>query len=221
MDNRSEVLRDEYELRFSGSADYRDAVWKILYTNFFHKFVDSSSPLLDLGAGWGEFSRHAVAPKKYAMDLNPECGRRLAGYSEFLMQDCSRPWPFKGPELGTVFTSNFLEHLPDKAAVDRTLAESFRCLRRGGKIICMGPNIKYLAGPYWDFWDHYVALTELSLAEVLTMRGFKVTHRIGRFLPYTMSDGSKPPLIALRAYLKLKFAWRVFGKQFLVVAEKP
>lgn len=220
MDDRSDVLRHEYELRFTGSEVYRESVWKILYSDFFHEYVDASAPLLDLGAGWGEFSRQAVATRKYAMDLNPDCGRRLAGHAEFLMQDCSTTWPLQDDVLGTVFTSNFLEHLPDKISVERTLEEAFRCLRPGGRIVCMGPNIKYLAGPYWDFWDHHVQLTELSLAEVLTMKGFRVTHRIDRFLPYTMSDGRRPPLIALKAYLRLRFAWRFFGKQFLVIAEK-
>lgn len=59
------------------------------------------------------------------------------------------------------------------------------------------------------------------MAEALSLRGFCVTEKIDRFLPYTMSGGKNPPLFTLKLYLKLRFAWRLFGKQFLVVAEKP
>jgi hypothetical protein len=85
----------------------------------------------------------------------------------------------------------------------------------------MGPNIKYLPGAYWDFWDHYVPLTEASLKEALITRGFTVDVCIGRFLPYTMSDGRRYPLALLRAYLRLPLAWRFLGKQFLVVGVRP
>jgi len=84
----------------------------------------------------------------------------------------------------------------------------------------MGPNIKYLPGAYWDFWDHYVILTELSLREALETRGFRIDLCLGKFLPYTMAGGPRYPLAFLRAYLRLPLAWRMFGKQFLVIASK-
>ena len=56
---------------------------------------------------------------------------------------------------------------------------------------------------------------------MLKLEGFEISECIDRFLPYSMSQGSTPPLAFLKLYLKLPFAWKVFGKQFLVVAEKP
>jgi SAM-dependent methyltransferase len=120
-----------------------------------------------------------------------------------------------------VFTSNFFEHLPDKATLGKTLDQALRCLKPGGKLIAMGPNIKFLPGIYWDFWDHYLPLTEISLSEGLMTRGFEVTLCLDRFLPYTLARTRRYPLIFLKVYLRLKPAWRFFGKQFLVVAEKP
>jgi hypothetical protein len=46
----------------------------------------------------------------------------------------------------------------------------------------MGSNIKYLPEMYWDFWDHYLPLTERSLQEVLELVGFKVERCIPKFL---------------------------------------
>jgi hypothetical protein len=93
-------------------------------------------------------------------------------------------------------------------------------LKPGGRFIAMGPNIKYIPGAYWDFFDHYVELTELSLAEALLNCGFEIEKQVGRFLPYTMSQGSQYPVWMLRVYLALPLAWPIFGKQFLVVGRK-
>lgn len=221
MDQRSTVLQEEYKQRFQGADLYRDLVWKILCCDFFSKYISTNSTLLDLGAGWGEFSRNINVSKKYAMDLNPECGKRVAGYSTFLQQDCSLAWPIEDGALDIVFTSNFLEHLPKKELVEKTLKEALRCLKPGGKLICLGPNIKFVPGAYWDYWDHFIPFTEESIAEVLSLKGFRVIEKVDRFLPYTMSNGKKPPLFALKIYLKFPFIWRFFGKQFLVIAEKP
>jgi len=69
-----------------------------------------------------------------------------------------------------------------------------------------------LPGEYWDCYDHSLALTELSLGEVLTETGFTLEEQIPWFLPYTMSPGGQSPVWMLRLYLKLKFAWPLFGK---------
>ena len=84
----------------------------------------------------------------------------------------------------------------------------------------MGPNIRFLSDAYWDFWDHYIPLSDLSLVEGLSLTGFAVQQSVPRFLPYSMSQGFTPPLAAVSLYLKLPWAWRFFGKQFLVIAQK-
>jgi SAM-dependent methyltransferase len=155
------------------------------------------------------------------MDLNPDVHKRAAQGIVVLEQDCSEPWPVPKEELDAVFTSNFLEHLPNKAAVSTVLSNAYKCLKHGGRFIAMGPNIKYLPGAYWDFFDHYVELTELSLAEALKNGGYQIENLTARFLPYTMSHGRQYPTWMLRLYLAMPAAWPIFGKQFLVVGRKP
>ena len=213
-------LQKEYSRRFSVLQEYRNEVWKILTADYFQTLIPPDSTVLDLGSGWGEFINNIRAAKKYGMDLNPEGRRRLGADVEFLEQDCSKEWQVAEGSLDCVFTSNFFEHLPDKSALRDTLMQVRRCLKPGGQIICMGPNIKYLPGLYWDFWDHYLALTELSLKEGLELLDFRVEKCLGRFLPYTMAAGKNPPLALVRMYLKMPFVWPLAGKQFLVVARK-
>ena len=222
MPDKSRALEDEYHRRFGERAGYRDAVWKVLCRDFFSRYIPASSTVLDLGAGWGEFTRNVEAREKYAMDLNPETGRRVEGFGRFLQQDTSEPWPLPDASLDVVFTSNFLEHLPTKDAIEATIRESVRCLKPGGTMVCLGPNARYAGGAYWDFWDHHTALTHLSVAEVLELNGLRVRENVPRFLPYTMSGTRRPtPIFMVRAYLRLPIAWPLFGQQFLVVASKP
>lgn len=218
--NKTEALQDEYRMRFSKIEQYRNAVWKILCEEYFSIFISSEAHVLDLGSGWGEFINNVKAAKRYAMDLNPDAGRRLDGETRFLHQDCSKEWQIQSESLDVVFTSNFLEHLPDKAHVEYAISEAYRCLKYDGLIICLGPNIKYVPGAYWDFWDHFIPVTELSLSELLKLKGFSIQLSIPRFLPYSMSTGRTPPLFFVKLYLRLSILWPVFGKQFLVVGRK-
>lgn len=84
----------------------------------------------------------------------------------------------------------------------------------------MGPNIKLVPGAYWDFWDHYIPLTESSLSEALENRGFRVERKESALLPYTMAGKRPAPLPLIRIYLALPILWHLIGRQFLVVAVK-
>lgn len=212
-------LEKIYRARFSGKTDYRDRVWKVL-APFFSQWFPQNGSILDLGAGYCEFINNAQAGTKYAMDLNPDVGNRAASGITVLQQDCSLAWPIPEDHLDAVFTSNFLEHLPDKSTINSVLSNVYRHLKPGGRIISLGPNIKFLPGAYWDFYDHFVELTELSLAEALSNCNFEIEKCLDRFVPYTMSQGRQYPVWVLKLYLSSPWIWPFFGKQFLVVARK-
>lgn len=155
------------------------------------------------------------------MDMNPDTRKFLQPRVTFLKQDCSSPWKIPPRSLDLVFTSNFFEHLPDKESLKKTLQQALRALRPGGRLVALGPNIRLVPGAYWDFWDHYLPLTEHSLSEIGRLTGFSLEKALAATLPYSMSQGFQPPLCAVRVYLALPFLWRFFGKQFLVVLRKP
>jgi SAM-dependent methyltransferase len=219
--NNTRDLQRIYSARFAPNLAYRQKIWNILVPSFFQKYISPDDAVLDLGCGYGEFINTVLCKKKFAMDLNPDAPRHLDSSIQFLEQDCSAHWQLENGSLNVVFTSNFFEHLPDKAALRRTLDEIFRCLLPGGKLIAIGPNIKHLPGKYWDFWDHHLPLTDASLKEGLIIRGFEIEKCIPKFLPYTMVDRGRYPDAILKLYLHLPFAWQIFGKQFLVVAARP
>ena len=213
-------LQRLYEKRFAGQRQYRNSIWRILVDNYFARWIPQRAAVLDLGCGHCEFINNVRSETRFGMDLNPDSVQQATPGVRILSQSCSETWALPDNSLDVVFSSNFFEHLYTKQDLRATLLQAWRCLRPGGRIIAMGPNIRYLPGEYWDFYDHYLALTELSLGEVMTETGFTLEEQIPRFLPYTMSRGRQRPLWMLRLYLMLTFAWSLLGKQFLVVARR-
>jgi len=214
-------LQKIYAQRFNKNKEYRVRVWKVIIDSFLSNHIDKSATVLDLGCGYGEFINNVDAQKKYAMDLNPNVSDYLNPEVELFEQDCSSEWPLDDNSLDVIFTSNFFEHLPDKKTLGETLDQAYRCLKQNGILIAIGPNIRFLAGEYWDFWDHYLPLTEISLSEALINRDYIIENSWSRFLPYTMVGKKEIPAALIRIYLHAKLAWKFFGKQFLVIARKP
>ena len=213
-------LQRLYEKRFAGKSAYRDKVWRVLVDEYFARWLSPGADVLDLGCGHCEFINNVRSEKRFGMDLNPDTVQQAAPGVQILAQNCSQPWAMPDDSLDIVFTSSFFEHLYTKHDLRNTLMQTWRCLRPGGRIIALWPNTRYLPGEYWDFYDHYLSLTELLLGEVMAETGFTLEEQIPRFLPYTISKGGQSPVWMLSLYLRLKFAWPLFGKQFLLVARK-
>jgi len=214
-------LEKTYHRRFDAALEYRNSVWRVLVRDFFSRYVRPTDRVLDLGCGYGQFINHVECARGYGMDLNPASRQALKSGVVFLEQDCSVRWAIEPESLDLVFTSNFFEHLPTKDHLSKTVDEAFRCLRPGGRLIAMGPNAKVIQGAYWDFFDHHIPLTELSLQEALELAGFHSLEVIGRFLPPTMVGLREYPTFLISVYLKMSWLWRWFGGQFLVIVEKP
>ncbi len=218
--NAPDSLSRQYQRRFSEQEEYRKLVWIAIIQKVLNPYLRDATSVLDLGCGWGEFINNVDFIEKRAMDLNPDTASHLEDGIEFLHQNCASPWPLPDDSLDLVFSSNFLEHLPDKQHIEDTLDEVFRCLKPGGRCILIGPNIRFLPGEYWDFWDHHVPLSDRSLVEILELKGMNIERCVPRFLPYTMSDGRNPPVALVKLFLSLPIFWPALGKQFLIVAQK-
>lgn len=215
-------LKRLYDMRFTqaGTAK-RIAVWKVLCSSFFSKLIPRDATVLDLACGYGEFINNIEAGAKYAVDLNKDSPAHVNPEVTFVAASALDLSALPQGAFDVVFTSNFLEHFHSKSDLDRLFQEVVKLLKPGGKFIVVGPNIKYAYKEYWDYYDHYLPLSHLSLAEGLELAGLRVERVVPRFLPYTMQGRTPTAGFLIRAYLALPFAWRFMGKQFLVVARKP
>ena len=137
-----------------------------------------------------------------------------------MQQSVCERYPLPDASVDFVFTSNLMEHLPDKPGVEQMIREVHRVLKPGGHFVMMGPNIQVIPGSYWDFWDHLVPISELSLIECLECLGFRITNSWGRFLPYTTKSSIPKASWLVSLYLKCPWIWGFMGQQFLVRATK-
>ncbi len=208
-----------YEYRFRGiDQRRRDDVWVAL-APMLHELLGRPERVLDPAAGRCEFINAVPAAERWAVDAVAyeegiaREGTRLI-VSEIMEADLPRDY------FGGVWVSNFLEHLLSQEAVAAFLERMRECVAPGGRIAVMGPNFRYCAREYFDFADHTVVLTERGVEEHLYAAGFEIREVHPQFLPYTFT-GSLPSHPALvRAYLRFPLAWRILGKQFLVIAER-
>ena len=217
-----EHLAELYRNRFPEKELARkNEVWKVICANYFQKFIAPSATVVDVACGYGEFINNISAGEKIGVDLNRDSRQHLASDVRFVHLSATELASQLEGEADVVFTSNFLEHLPDKNTLELLLEQIKLTLKPGGLYLIMGPNLRYLPGEYWDFYDHHLGLTHASLCEVLAIKGFAVEQCVDRFLPYTTRGALPTHPLLVRAYLALPLAWRFLGKQFFIVARKP
>lgn len=219
--DRADQVRRIYDRRFDAAArSQKDVVWKIVVERFLQRWVPADATVLDVGCGFGEFLNHIECRRRIGVDMNPESASFLDSNIEFHCADATNLKILPAQSVDVVFTSNFMEHLPSKDAVHGVVAEAHRVLIPGGSFIALGPNVRFIPGAYWDYWDHLVPISDRSLVELLESSGFDVTDCYPRFLPYeTRSWAPKIPFL-VRLYLEIPLAWRLMGAQFLVRARK-
>jgi hypothetical protein len=91
----------------------------------------------------------------------------------------------------------------------------------GGRIAVLGPNFRYCPKEYFDCADHELALTHVAVAEHLYAAGYEIERIIPRYLPYSFRGVLPPSPTLTRRYLQTPLAWRILGKQFLVIGRRP
>jgi len=218
---RPDDLQRMYDRRFGPEARRAKAeVWKVIVEDYLQRWIRPEDRVLDVGCGMGEFLNHVRCARRAGIDLNPSMQANLAPGIEFHAGDVRDLSFLADGSQDVVFTSNLLEHLPSKADVEKLLREAARVLRSGGHLVALGPNLRFLPGVYWDYWDHLVPITDRSLVEVLETIGFETVDEIPRFLPYTTRSWLPKSPALLRLYLRVPIAWRFLGGQFLVRAKK-
>jgi len=212
-----------YEHRFPAHVHAQRArLWQVLCRRVLQRFIRPEDVVIDLGAGMCEFINHVQCKRKIAIDAHPRARSFAAPGVHVIVGEVLQVLDRIGDAVtDVVFCSNFLEHLPDKKHVSRVLAEVYRILVPGGRLLVIQPNIRVAYREYWDFFDHYVPLSDRSLREAVEAAGFEVILLKPRFLPFTTVTRWPKPAWLFRLYLSLPPLQWLLGKQLLLVAAKP
>ncbi|MGB3265866.1 MAG: methyltransferase domain-containing protein [Microcoleus sp.] len=215
-------LKKLYANRFdSRQMQAKVALWKVLIDEFLQDYVPPESAVLDIGGGYCEFINQIWADKKCLIDLNPDSKLFANSDVKILNVDvlnCGNKSVF-AEQFDRIFISNFFEHLRNKEELVEIISFCFDALKPSGSLLVIQPNFKYSYKEYYDFIDHQLPITHLSLQELLQTVGFEIDLIIPRFLPFSTKGRPASPLL-LKIYLKLPFLWRFLGGQMFVKASK-
>jgi SAM-dependent methyltransferase len=208
-----------YEYRFRNvEQPARLAVWAEIAPFLFEQ-MGRPERVLDPAAGRCEFINSVPAAERWAVDEVAHTKQIADPKVKLLISDIMNASLPEGYFDG-VFVSNFLEHLASQDAVAAFLEMMRECMAPNGCLAIMGPNFRYCAREYFDMADHTVILTHNAVAEHLYAAGFDVTTVTPRFLPYSFAGRLPPSPRLVRLYLRTPGAWRLLGKQFLVLGRK-
>lgn len=209
-----------YEYRFANiNHNKKNIVWKEV-SRYIYNLTNQPETVLDPAGGMCEFINNISSKEKWAIDLNEDFISIYADKSVKKIIGNNLTVDLPQDHFDLVFISNFLEHLESQEQVAEFLERMFQSVKKNGFIAVMGPNFKYAFREYFDFADHTVCLSELGVAEHLVGAGFNVSKIYPRFLPLSFRGGLPVNKFLVQTYLQLPFAWRFFGKQFLLVAQK-
>ncbi len=215
------VVSSIYRHRWTGAElEPVRAVWVVLVRDFFQALIPDGAAILDVGCGFCHFINNVRGAERVGVDANPEA-RAFAGDGvRFIQSSDLTLSEIPDDHFDVVFLSNFLEHLRSGDDVLSLLSRIRELLKTGGRVIILQPNFRLLGAAYFDFIDHKTILTDSSMREALEVAGFAIDKTIVRFLPYTTKSRMPSSPTLVRLYLRMPFAWRLFGKQSLFVARK-
>lgn len=213
------LLPELYDARFDErEVSAKDAVWREI-VRFLQRYVVPDAPVLDLACDRGHFIRWAEGSERWATDIRDMRSALPEGVRFVQASGLDLASVVPNGYFGTVFMSNYLEHLESSDAVIEQLAVARQLLRPAGRVVVLQPNIRLVGPRYWDFIDHKVALTERSLLEAAELAGLRTVDLITRFLPYSTKGRLPADPRLVRAYLRFRPAWWLMGRQTLLVGE--
>jgi SAM-dependent methyltransferase len=204
-----------HQIRFSYDAR-RAAPWRAI-ARYLQQWVDPDANLLELGAGYGEFSKSIRAARKWALDNNLALIEHWGVGITPLIQQALERLPLGSGSIGTVFASNFFEHFTQEEGRE-ILSEAWRVLRPGGRLIVVQPNFRLEPRRYFDDYTHKTIYTDNGFRDFLLSQGWKIAHIEPRFTPFSMK--SRFPTAEWLVRLYLASPVRPLAGQFLVVAER-
>lgn len=209
-----------YRFRHRGvDQSRRQLVWNEI-GGYIDGLLGRPARVLDPAAGRGEFINAISAEERWVIDATDYSEADLPPGVKTIVGDAldvELPPGF----FDAIFVSNLLEHFLTQDDVARFLVRMRAALAPNGRIAVMGPNFKYCPKEYFDCADHTLALTHVAVEEHLYAAGYELERVVPRFIPYSFR-GILPPSPALtRWYLRMPLAWRVLGKQFLLVGRNP
>lgn len=204
-----------FETRLAADPN-REVVWRHI-CDYLRRWISPNHDVLELGAGWCDFSNAIKARNVTAMDLDAVVLSSAGADVRAVVGDCTDLSRFADSSFDDVFASNLLEHL-ERADTLRLLREAHRVLRPGGRLLLVQPNFRLNPNEYFDDYTHVAIYSDRSLRDLLTSQGWDVQHVAPRFLPLTMKSRASRLTFLVPWYLRSPL--KPLAGQMLLVASR-
>lgn len=204
-----------FDTRYTEDAR-RAPVWRHI-ARYLSRWIPADADVLELGAGYCDFSNAVQARSRTAVDQDPAFIRHAAPGVTTFVSSCHDLSAVADSSVDVVFASNLFEHL-ERPVLLETLAEIRRVLRERGRLVLVQPNFRLRPKEYFDDYTHVAVFTDRSLPDLLEAEGFRRRHVEARFLPLTMKSRLAFGHRLVPLYLRLP--WRPLAGQMLVVADR-
>jgi ubiquinone/menaquinone biosynthesis C-methylase UbiE len=195
----------------------RFLVWKAI-SEFIQQFIDEKNDaILDIGSGYCDFINNIVCKKKFAVDINKDCGLFCAKDVIFYRSSITNLEKIKPNSIDVIFASNLLEHFTD-AELELVLKELRRVLKKKSRVIVLQPNYKYAYKEYFDDYTHKKIFSHVSIIDFFESNGFKTYKCFPRFLPFSLKSFLPKSYLLTKIYL-----WSFYkpmAKQMLLVFDR-
>ena len=134
------------------------------------RFVPADADVLELGAGWCDFSNQVKARRVVAMDLDATVHKAAADHVEPVVGDSTDLSRFEDDSLRRRLRQQPARAPASASSPTRCSPTRRRVLRPGGRLILMQPNFRLNPGRYFDDFTHVAIFTDQSLSATTSSR---------------------------------------------------
>ena len=132
-------------------------IWREIVA-YLSRWIDPNEAVLDIACDRGYFLRWVHARQRWGSDIRDMRASLPADVQFVHVSALELESEVGSQRFGTIFMSNYLEHLFSRDVVVEQLRVAARLLLPGGHVIVLQPNIRLVGHRYWDFIDHHVAV---------------------------------------------------------------
>ena len=149
-------------------TEYPKQLCQYLFQSF---GLEQGMKMLEPGCGRGEFlgNFQDLGLDVYGVDISHEAKEFTTRFSVNVCDVENEKLPFEDNTFDVLYSKSFIEHLHNP---ERYLAEAYRVLKPGGKLITLVPDWEANYKIYFDDFTHRTPFTQTSLIDAYKIFGY-------------------------------------------------